>query len=158
MPQPNPQLCRVSTGKNSTLRFTPAGRSIGFDMSRRQSSTDRKSRRGSAASPQRRLVEEHFEVGDHCSLTALIAALEAFRTAAKGDELEVTLVGDDDFGRRLRITYFREVTAEEAALERKYQVPATAIPTRRIALRPVVYEEHRALLWGGDVTGIPPFA
>ena len=107
-------------------------------------------------SARRRLVEEHFEIDDHCSLTCLIEALEAFRNSAESDELEVTLVGDDDFGKRLKITYFREVTAQEAALERKYKVSPSTIPTRRGTLRPVRYAEHSSLLWGGDVTGIAP--
>ena len=102
------------------------------------------------------MIEEHFDIDDHCSLASLIEALETFRSSTECDEMKVTLVGDDDFGRRLRITYVREVTAEEAALERKYQVPAAAIPTRRITLRPVHYAQHTPLLWGGDVTGIPP--
>ena len=126
------------------------------EMSKKQSSAPTDRGRGPIPSSSRARVQDYIDVADHCSLTSLIEALEPFRTSAGADEMEVTLVGDDDFGRRLRITYFREVTAEEAALERKYQTPAAAIPTRRITLRPVNYAQHTALLWGDDGTGIPP--
>ncbi len=100
----------------------------------------------------RKLVREYHELPAHSSLTALIEALQAFRTSMpESDDAEVVLVGDDDFGRRLSITYLRELTAEEAALERRYAAPTAPIITPPIVLREVRYEQHAPLLWGGDL-------
>ncbi len=96
-----------------------------------------------------RLVRDYFEIADHCSLTSLIEALEVFRsTLAGSDGAEINLVGDDDFGRCLRITYLRELTAEEAALDRRYSVRLAPIPSTSITKREVRYEEHTPLMWG----------
>jgi hypothetical protein len=39
-------------------------------------------------------------------------------------EAELRLRGDDVFGHRITITYFRPQTKEEAELERRYAAPA----------------------------------
>ena len=44
-------------------------------------------------------------------------------------EAELKIRGDDVFGRRLTITYFRDQTQEEAELEAKYSEPAAEDPT-----------------------------
>lgn len=121
-------------------------------MSSRNASKLGRHRREPIRRSRRRLVHELLKVVDHSSLASLIEALETFRNSGEGDDLEVTLVGDDDFGRYLKITYFRRLTAEEVALERKYELPVKVTPTRKITLRQVRYAEHEALRWGGDDT------
>ncbi len=51
----------------------------------------------------------------------------------------------------LTITYLRELTPEEAALEKRYATATVAIPTRSITLHNVHYEDHAPLLWVGDL-------
>lgn len=69
----------------------------------------------------RRRVKEFVEISDHTSLDMLIRTLTAIRDAL-GDEAEaeLKLKGDDVFGRRLSISYFREMTVDEAAVEDRY--------------------------------------
>ena len=69
----------------------------------------------------RRRVKEFVEISDHTSLDMLIRTLVAIRdTLPEGAEPEMKLRGDDVFGRRLSISYFRELTAEEAAIDQRY--------------------------------------
>jgi hypothetical protein len=112
---------------------------------------------GRTRTRRRKLVKEYYELPAQCSLSALIEALQSFRASIpENDDAEVILVGDDDFGRRLSITYLRELTAQEAALEKRYAAPAAAIPTPTIKLRNVRYDEHAPLLWGGDLHAQQP--
>ena len=69
----------------------------------------------------RRRVKEFVEISDHSSLDMLIRTLVAIRdTLPESAEPEMKLRGDDVFGRRLSISYFRELSAEEAAIEDRY--------------------------------------
>ena len=69
----------------------------------------------------RRRVKEFVEISDHTSLDMLIRTLSAIRdTLGDGAEPEMKLKGDDVFGRRLSISYFREMTGDEAAIEDRY--------------------------------------
>src|SRR5215217_6969762 len=69
----------------------------------------------------RRRVKEFVEISDHTSLDMLIKTLVAIRDSLPGDaDPEMKLRGDDLFGRRLSIAYFRELTPEESALEERY--------------------------------------
>ncbi|MCA1654337.1 MAG: hypothetical protein ABR588_07035 [Sphingomicrobium sp.] len=69
----------------------------------------------------RRRVKEFVEVSDHTSLDMLIKTLVAIRdTLDEGADAEMKLRGDDVFGRRLSISYFRELSEEEAAIEARY--------------------------------------
>ena len=66
-------------------------------------------------------VKDFIEISDHTSLDRLITTLTAIRDSLpENAEPELKLRGDDVFGRRLSISYFRELTAEEAALHAKY--------------------------------------
>ncbi|MES2136012.1 MAG: hypothetical protein V4502_02980, partial [Pseudomonadota bacterium] len=57
----------------------------------------------------------------HTSLDDLIRYLETIRDNLPPDhQAELKIRGDEVFGRRLTITYFREQTAEELELETKY--------------------------------------
>ncbi len=68
-----------------------------------------------------RRVKDFIEISDYTSLDQLIHYLEAIRDNLPADhEAELKVRGDDVFGRRLTITYFREQTAEEVALEERY--------------------------------------
>lgn len=69
----------------------------------------------------RRRVKEFVEISDHTSLDMLIKTLVAIRdTLDESAEAEMKLRGDDVFGRRLSVSYFRELSDEEAELEAKY--------------------------------------
>lgn len=66
-------------------------------------------------------VKDFIEISDHTSLDRLITTLVAIRDSLPADaEPEMKLRGDDVFGRRLSISYFRELTVREAELEEKY--------------------------------------
>jgi hypothetical protein len=68
-----------------------------------------------------RRVKDFIEISDYTSLESLIRYLEAVRDTLPDDcEPELTMRGDDVFGRRLTISYLRELTADEAALEGRY--------------------------------------
>ena len=68
-----------------------------------------------------RRVKDFIEISDHTSLDRLITTLTVIRDSLPQDaEAELKLKGDDIFGRRLSITYFRELTAEEAACDARY--------------------------------------
>jgi hypothetical protein len=69
----------------------------------------------------KRRVKEFVEIEDHHSLDDLIAKLIDVRNALPADsEAELRLRGDDVFGRKLSISYFRDQTAEEAECETRY--------------------------------------
>lgn len=62
-------------------------------------------------------VKDFIEVSDHTSLDRLIATLIALRDSLPDNsEAELKMRGDDVFGRRLSISYFREMSVEEQAV------------------------------------------
>jgi hypothetical protein len=68
-----------------------------------------------------RRVKEFVDITDQVSLDELIEKLVEVREGLPEDsEAELRLRGDDVFGRRITITYFREQTEEEAECERRY--------------------------------------
>jgi hypothetical protein len=68
-----------------------------------------------------RRVKEILDIGDHESLDALIRKLEEVRNSLPDNsEAELRLRGDDVFGHRITISYFRDQTAEEAECEKRY--------------------------------------
>jgi hypothetical protein len=68
-----------------------------------------------------RRVRDFIEISDYTSLDALINVLTAVRASLPEEaEPELKLRGDDIFGRRLTITYLRELTSEEAECETRY--------------------------------------
>ncbi len=68
-----------------------------------------------------RRVRDFIEISDYTSLDALINVLTAVRDNLPAEaEPELKLRGDDIFGRRLTITYLRELTHEEAEFETRY--------------------------------------
>ena len=73
----------------------------------------------------RRRVKDFVEISDFTSLDRLIGTLSAIRDSLPEDaEPELKLKGDDVFGRRISISYFRELTDEEAECEGRYAPPA----------------------------------
>jgi outer membrane lipopolysaccharide assembly protein LptE/RlpB len=68
-----------------------------------------------------RRVKDFIDISEYTSLDDLIRYLEAIRDNLPTDhEAELKIRGDDVFGRRLTITYFRDQTADEVELEAKY--------------------------------------
>ena len=68
-----------------------------------------------------RRVKEFVEVADHLSLDELIGKLSEIRDSLPDDaSAELRLRGDDVFGHRISISYFRGQTEEEADIERRY--------------------------------------
>jgi hypothetical protein len=68
-----------------------------------------------------RRVKDFIDISEYTSLEDLIRYLETIRDNLPAEhEAELKIRGDDVFGRRLTITYFRELTPEEIELETKY--------------------------------------
>jgi uncharacterized protein with von Willebrand factor type A (vWA) domain len=68
-----------------------------------------------------RRVKDFIEISDYTSLDTLIRYLQTIRDNLPPDhEAELQIRGDEVFGRRLTITYFREQTPEEVELEERY--------------------------------------
>jgi hypothetical protein len=68
-----------------------------------------------------RRVKDFIEISDYTSLDTLINILTAIRDNLPEDaEPELRMRGDDVFGRRLTISYLRELTSEEAECDARY--------------------------------------
>ena len=73
----------------------------------------------------RRRDKEIIEIGECASLASVIERLQAVHRGLGTDsEAELKIGGNDYFGWRLTITFFRELTPEEAALEARYALPS----------------------------------
>ncbi|WP_300973882.1 hypothetical protein [Sphingomonas sp. LHG3406-1] len=72
-------------------------------------------------------VKDYIEVSDYTSLERLITTLTAIRDSLpETAEPELKMRGDDVFGRRLSISYWRELSREEQELDAKYSSAAKA--------------------------------
>jgi hypothetical protein len=88
-----------------------------------------------------RRVKDFIDISEYTSLEDLIRYLKTIRdNLPDGHEAEMKIRGDDVFGRRLTITYFREQTSDEVELEAKY---AADIEQLRRQLDHVPYEAER---------------
>ncbi|HWI88041.1 MAG TPA: hypothetical protein VNS11_02195 [Sphingomicrobium sp.] len=68
-----------------------------------------------------RRVKEFIDISEHVSLDELIGKLVELRDSLSDEsEAELRLRGDEVFGRRITISYFREQTDEEAEIEKRY--------------------------------------
>ncbi len=68
-----------------------------------------------------RRVKDFIDISEFTSLDDLIRYLETIRDNLPQDhQAELKIRGDDVFGRRLTISYFREQTPDEVELESKY--------------------------------------
>jgi hypothetical protein len=84
-----------------------------------------------------RRVKDIFEISEYTSLDALIERLQTIRAnLSEGSSPEVAVRGDDFFGQRLTITYLRELTQEEAAMEERYSAAGRRKPSARSVRRP----------------------
>jgi hypothetical protein len=80
-----------------------------------------------------RRVKDFIEISEYTSLDQLINTLTAIRDSLPEDaEPELRMKGDDVFGRRLSISYFRELTAEEASLDGRYSGTDLPAPNAEI--------------------------
>ena len=81
-----------------------------------------------------RRVKEFVDVADHLSLDELIEKLGEVRAGLpEGCDAELRLRGDDIFGHRITISYFREQTAEEAECESRYAEEQREAKERELA-------------------------
>jgi sensor histidine kinase YesM len=81
-----------------------------------------------------RRVKEFVDIGDHLSLDEVIERLSELRNQLSDEaEAELRLRGDEIFGHRLTVSYFREQTEEEAELERRYSEEARQAKERELA-------------------------
>lgn len=82
-----------------------------------------------------RRVKDYIDISEFTSLDTLIRYLETIRDNLPpecGAELKIR--GDEVFGKRLTITYFRELTPEEIELETRYAgAPGTSGEEERLA-------------------------
>ena len=80
-----------------------------------------------------RRVKEFIDIGEHVSLDELIGKLVEVRDGMPEEaEPELRLRGDEVFGRRITISYFREQTGEEAECEKRYAEAAREAKAREL--------------------------
>jgi hypothetical protein len=80
-----------------------------------------------------RRVKEFVEVDDHLSIGELIEKLTEIRDSLPEDaSAELRLRGDDVFGHRISISYFRGQTTEEAEIEKRYAEGAREAKQREL--------------------------
>ena len=76
-----------------------------------------------------RRVKDYIEISEYTSLDRLIDYLKTIRDTLPPDaEAEMKVRGDETFGRRLTISYFRELSNEEEECEARYspgELPAS---------------------------------
>lgn len=71
--------------------------------------------------PVPRRVKDFIDISEYTSLGDLIRYLETIRDNLPAEhQAELKIRGDDIFGRRLTISYFREQTPEELEIDSKY--------------------------------------
>jgi hypothetical protein len=69
----------------------------------------------------KRRVKDFVDIADHVSLDDLIDKLAELRDSLPDpSEAELRLRGDEVFGHRITISFFREQTREEAEIEKRY--------------------------------------
>ena len=80
-----------------------------------------------------RRVKEFVDVPDHVSIDELIHKLSEIRDSLPGDAgAELRLRGDEIFGHRITVSYFREQTPEEAEMEKRYEDAARQAKEREL--------------------------
>ena len=82
----------------------------------------------------KRRVKDFVDIADHVSIDDLITKLTELRdTLPEDSEAQLQLRGDEVFGQRITISYFREQTAEEAEIEQRYAEQAREAKERELA-------------------------
>ena len=80
-----------------------------------------------------RRVKEFVDIADHCSLDELIGKLtEVKASLPRNCNAELRLRGDEVFGHRITISYFRALTKEEAEIEKRYTDAAKEAKEREL--------------------------
>lgn len=80
-----------------------------------------------------RRIKDFVDLKDHVSLDELIEQLKEVRDSMPADaDAELRLRGDEVFGHRITISYFRDQTDEEAELERRYAEQAREAKEREL--------------------------
>jgi hypothetical protein len=80
-----------------------------------------------------RRVKEFVDVVDHVSIDDLIRKLSEIRDSLpEGADAELRLRGDEIFGRRITVSYFRDQTQEEAEVEKRYAKAAREAKQREL--------------------------
>jgi hypothetical protein len=81
-----------------------------------------------------RRIKDFVDVKDHVSIDDLIQRLTEIRDSLPEEaDAELRLRGDDVFGHRITISYFREQTMEEAEVERRYAEQTREAKERELA-------------------------
>jgi hypothetical protein len=81
-----------------------------------------------------RRVKDYVDIEDLLSLDDLIEKLTAIRDELPEDaDAELRLRGDEVFGRRITVSYFRPLTAEEAEVEKRYAEQAREAKEKELA-------------------------
>ena len=81
-----------------------------------------------------RRVKEFVDVPDHVSIDDLIEKLTTIRDSLPSDaDAELRLRGDEVFGHRITVSYFRKQTKEEAAIEKRYADATREAKERELA-------------------------
>ena len=81
-----------------------------------------------------RRVKEFVDVADHVSIDDLIQKLSEIRDSLPNEAgAELRLRGDDIFGHRITISYFRAQTDEEADIEKRYAEATREAKERELA-------------------------
>jgi hypothetical protein len=81
-----------------------------------------------------RRVKDYVDIEDHLELDDLIAKLTELRDSMPSDaDAELRLRGDEVFGRRITISYFRPLTDEEAEIEQRYAEQSREAKERELA-------------------------
>jgi hypothetical protein len=81
-----------------------------------------------------RRVKDFVDVKDHVSIDDLIQKLSEIRDSLPEDAAaELRLRGDEVFGHRITISYFRDQTEEEAEIERRYAEQSREAKERELA-------------------------
>lgn len=89
--------------------------------------------RGPGRVTVKRRVKDFVEISDHVSLDELIQKLAGLRDSLpEGCDAELRLRGDEVFGHRITISYFREQTDEEAEIEKRYSEAANEAKRREL--------------------------
>ena len=92
-----------------------------------------------------RRVKDFIDISEYTSLDDLIRYLETIRDNLPPEhDAELKIRGDDVFGRRLTITYFREQTPEELELESKYSLDQEQIDRLTRELDQLPYKRDKS--------------
>ena len=99
-----------------------------------------------------RRVREFVDIRDHLSLDQLIGRLEKIRATLPPEcSPELRLSGDDVFGRKLTISYLRELTESEEELEARYAAATLHAMESKVRRLREQLEVINSLQFGQDV-------